>query len=147
MELLKWLTICDRYSRMYLDKELAALHLNSGQYFYILKICEEPGITQDRLITIVHVNPSNVTRAIAHLEKESFIEKKQNEKDRRTYHLYPTEKSIQTYPFIKEIKNEWIKLFLKDFDVEEKEELALLLEKLGKHAISVMKFEKEEVRE
>lgn len=147
MELFKWLTICDRYSRMYLDKELADLQLNSGQHFYILKICDEPGITQDRLITLVHVNPSNVTRALAYLEKEGFIEKRHNKKDRRTYHLFPTEKSKRVYSKIKIVKKSWEMAFLQVLSSTEKDEIESLLKKVGQHAVEFMKEEKEESHE
>lgn len=144
MELLKWLTISDRYCRMYLDKELNRLKLNSGQYFYILKICEEPGVTQDRLISLVHVNASNITRALAYLEKEGFIERKLSHKDRRTYHLYPTQKSLDTYPEILAVRERWEHDFLNILEPEERRQLELQLKKLGQHAIAFMRDEKEE---
>lgn len=144
MELLKWLTINDRYSRMYLDKALAKLQLNSGQYFYILQICNEPGITQDHLLSIVHVNPSNVTRAVAYLEKGGFLTKKQNMRDRRTYHLYPTEKAKDAYVQIREIQKQWEEDFLHVLDKKEQEELEMLLKKLGAHAVTFMKEERYE---
>lgn len=143
MYLYKWLTITDRFSRMYLDKELAPLQLNSGQHFYILKICDEPGITQDRLISLVHVNPSNVTRAITYLEKENFIEKKQNTKDRRTFHLYPTNKSFEVYDSILQIKKSWEEKFLNVLNEDEQMQLEALLKKVGSHAVMLMQEEKE----
>lgn len=147
MDLYKWLTISDRFSRMYIDKELASFQLNSGQYFYVLKICEEPGIKQDRLISIVHVNPSNVTRAITYLEKEAFIMRKQNAKDRRTFYLYPTSKATDIYPKIMNAKKHWEEYFLSVLTDVDKEMLEGLLKKVGMHAIALMKEEKEDTHE
>lgn len=147
MQLLKWLTITDRYSRMYLDRELMKLKLNSGQYFYVLKICEEPGVTQDQLLSLVHVNASNVTRALAYLEKTEFIERKQNHKDRRTYHLYPTQKAKECYDEIQAIKKQWEDNFLDILTSKEQQQLEVLLKKLGHHAVAFMKEEKENVYE
>ena len=47
MILVKWLSIAERYSKIYLDRLLAPLGLNSSQHMYITVICRNPGITQE----------------------------------------------------------------------------------------------------
>ena len=70
---IKWLSISDRYTKMHLDRHLAPLRLNSSQYMYVIKICQHPGMTQDQFQACSYLNPSNITRSIATLEKEGFI--------------------------------------------------------------------------
>ncbi|MDA3731080.1 MarR family transcriptional regulator [Niameybacter massiliensis] len=135
MELLKWLSISDRYTKMHLDRELAPLGLNSSQHMYILKICQEPGITQDKFINVFYIHPSNVTRSIAYLEKADFIRKEPHPKDKRTCCLYPTEKGLAAYADILNIQSNWHERLLADFSPEERELFLAFLHKAGKKAI------------
>ena len=50
MKLLKWLSVADRFAKSYLDERLAPLGLNSSQHMYLLKVCDQPGISQDSLL-------------------------------------------------------------------------------------------------
>ena len=83
-EVLRWLAVADRYKRMYLDKQLAPLGINSSQHMYVLKVCAEPGITQDQFLQSFYVHPSNVTRAVAALEKGGFLRRETCEARLRT---------------------------------------------------------------
>ena len=51
---------------------------------YVIKICQHPGMTQDQFQACSYLNPSNITRSIATLEKEGFIIRKVSEQDKRT---------------------------------------------------------------
>lgn len=128
-DLLKWISITDRHNKIYLDKKLKDIGLNSSRHFYILKIYENPGITQDKLIDIIHLNPSNITRALCQLEKLGFIERVAKKDDKRTYNLYPTDKALEVYPKINKIIDDWKNLLLSNFSEEEKECLLKLTRK------------------
>ena len=39
MRLLKWLSVTDRFYKIYLDKQLAPFGLNNSQYMFLIKIC------------------------------------------------------------------------------------------------------------
>ena len=135
MEFLKWLSIADRYTKIHLDRQLAPLGLNSSQHMYIMKICNEPGITQDRFVTLFYIHPSNITRSIAYLEKEGFIRKEPLKKDKRTCCLYPTAKAIEANKQILHIQTTWYEKLLQDFSVEERELFFSFLNKAGQQAI------------
>ncbi len=135
MELLKWLSITDRYTKIHLDRQLAPLGLNSSQHMYITKICNEPGITQDRFVTLFYVHPSNITRSIAYLEKTGFIRKEPLKKDKRTYCLYPTDKAIAANKHILHILTTWYETLLQDFTEEERELFFSFLNRAGQKAI------------
>lgn len=136
MEFFKWLSITDRYTKMHLDRQLAPLGLNSSQHMYIIRICNEPGITQDQFISFFYIHPSNVTRSIAHLEKTGFIKKEPHFKDKRTYCLYPTEKAIKANKQILSILDNWYETLLQDFSEEEKACFYSFLNKAGQKAIT-----------
>ena len=136
MEFFKWLSITDRYTKMYLDRQFAPLGINSSQHMYIIKICTQPGITQDQFISFFYIHPSNITRSITYLEKAGFIRKEPHCKDKRTYCLYPTQKAIEANKQILNIINNWQEILLEDFSSEEQEYFFSFLNKVGQKAIA-----------
>ena len=84
METIKWLSIADRHTKMYLDKKLEPLGLNSSQHMFVIKICQEPGISQEKMFSYFYLHPSNITRVIAALEKQGFLIRETNPADKRT---------------------------------------------------------------
>lgn len=132
MNLLKWLSISDRYTKMYLDRQLVPLGINSSQHMYILRICDRPGISQQDFIESFYVNPSNVTRAISMLEKSGYLERRADENDKRAWNLYPTEKAMAACPAIQKAGEAWESFALAGLTAAERAELAALLEKVGR---------------
>ena len=53
MQLLKWLSVTDRFYKIYLDKQLAPYGINNSQYMFLIKICRSPGILQDSLLNMI----------------------------------------------------------------------------------------------
>ncbi len=139
-DLLKWISITDRHNKIYLDKKLKDIGLNSSQHFYIIKIYENPGITQDKLIDIIHLNPSNITRALCQLEKLGFIKRVAKKDDKRTYNLYPTDKALEIYPKINRIVDDWKNFLLSNFSEEEKESLLKLTKKICINSLEATKL-------
>ena len=74
MKLIKWISVTDRYNKIHLDRMFAPFGLNSSQHMYVLRICEVPGITQDQFNSLFYINPSNITRSVAALEKMGYLE-------------------------------------------------------------------------
>lgn len=134
----RWLSISDRYTKMYLDSRLSPLGLNSSQHMYILRICDFPGITQDQFIHFFHINPSNVTRSLTFLVNAGYIRKEQNTEDKRTCRLYPTEKAKQAKAEILSVCETWKSAVLEDFTEEERTLFLNLLQRTGRKIIELM---------
>ena len=120
---------------MQLDKEFKDLGFNSSQHIYILKICEDPGIAQEDLLTAFNVNASNVTRALAHLEKENYIVRVQNRDNRRCYNINPTQRAKDVCPVIKDALKRWNSKILEGFTEEEKHLFLEFLTRAGNHML------------
>lgn len=80
--------------------EFKELELTKGQYLYLVRICENPGIIQGQLLDLIKVDRSTATRALQKLESHGFIEKLGDPGNKKIKKIYPTEKARQTYPFI-----------------------------------------------
>lgn len=131
----KWISITYRHSQIYFAKAFEALGLGSGQYMFVLCICENSGLTQDALAEEVAMNKSTVARAVSQLEKDGFIERKVNQEDKRIYNVFPTEKGMAIYPLIIAVLDTWNDLITEDLTEEEEKILDALLIKVQKSAI------------
>ena len=81
--------------------EFKEFDLTKGQYLYLVRICENPGIIQEKLAEMIKVDRTTAARAIKKLEMNGFIEKKDDSRNKKIKKLYPTEKGNKVYPFIK----------------------------------------------
>lgn len=119
MKILKWLSIADRFAKVYLDKQLAPLGLNSSQHMFLIKICQQPGILQDSLIDTFYLHPSNIVRTVIVLERNGFITRTPYDKDKRTWQLYPTDKAEAIIRQIKAACEQTEAVLLQGFTEEE----------------------------
>ena len=56
--------------------EFKEYDLTRGQYLYLIRICENPGIIQEKLAEMIKVDRTTASRAIKKLEANGFIEKR-----------------------------------------------------------------------
>ena len=101
--LFKWLAIADRHFKMTLDRELKPLHLNASNYYYLLRLNERPGMSQESLISLMYLNPSNITRAIQQLVQLGYVIKANDPADRRSVHLTLTAAGQALVPKIQQL--------------------------------------------
>lgn len=78
-----------------ISEDLAPYEVNATNYFYVMKIGEEPGITKSELNQLVYLNSSTITRAVNQLGKKGLIKQVIDPDDRRATQLYLTEKGTR----------------------------------------------------
>lgn len=110
--------------------EFKELNLNKGQFVYLVRICENPGIIQEQLVEMLKIDRATASRAIKNLEKHDFIIKKNEENNRKNKLLFPTEKGLEIYPFIIRENEHSNSVALKGFDKAEIAKLAKDLERV-----------------
>ncbi|MCH5464195.1 MarR family winged helix-turn-helix transcriptional regulator [Levilactobacillus tujiorum] len=117
-DIVKWLSIANRYTRIALDRRLQPYRLNASMYYYILRLHEHPRLTQDKLISLTYLNPSNVTRAVNQLVNLGYVRKRQSKTDRRVYELSLTKRGERIYPEIVKLRQEVADRLLTDIAVD-----------------------------
>ena len=142
MKLLKWISVADRFTKVYLDNQFAPLGINSSQHMYLLKICENPGILQDSLLESFYVHPSNVVRTVLALEKKGFLTRTLYEKDKRTGRLYPTEKALAIAGQVQEICDRTESMLMEEIGEEEQKIFADVLIRAGKQIAGKLDVER-----
>lgn len=124
----------------YRSDNLTQFGLKSIHASYLMEICANPGISQDRLARIICINKSNVARQVAVLEEDGFVRRVPSEADKRVMELYPTEKTLDLLPQISDILLRWEKCITQDLSEEEKETLSSLLRKMSCRASRYMEY-------
>lgn len=142
--LLKWLSVADRFSKLYLDKLLATYGINSSQHMFLIKICESPGILQDSLLNTIYLHPSNIVRTVAALESKGFLTRKPCEEDRRTCRLYPTNQAMAVIAHVEAACAQTEEVLLHGLSDKAKADFEKSLIHMGKNIASAMGVEREE---
>ncbi|MCM3217709.1 MarR family winged helix-turn-helix transcriptional regulator [Niallia taxi] len=110
--------------------EFKEYDLTKGQYLYLVRIYENPGIIQEKLAEMIKVDRTTAARAIKKLEINGFIEKRQDETNKKIKKLFPTEKGENVYPLLKRESDYSDKSALAGLTEQETELLYDLLKKV-----------------
>ncbi|SFE53821.1 DNA-binding transcriptional regulator, MarR family [Paenibacillus catalpae] len=113
--------------------EFKEFDLTKGQYLYLVRICENPGIIQEKLAELIKVDRTTAARAIQKLELNGFIEKKDDECNKKIKKLFPTEKGEAVFPFILRENDHSNSVALAGFSESEAETIFHLLQRVRKN--------------
>lgn len=124
-----------RRSQKFYTGRLKDLDITSGQYMYIIAICENAGKTQDDLSQEMLIDKGTAARVLFQLEMNGFLTKSMNPADRREYNIFPTAKALAAYPEVLKVREEWHRKLTEDFSDIEREIFEKLFEKAMLNAI------------
>ncbi|MDU2064090.1 MAG: MarR family transcriptional regulator [Sporomusaceae bacterium] len=112
------------------DIRFRDLNLQRGQFVFLTRICENPGIHFAELSQILKVDKATTTKAVQKLMKEGYVERRRDEQDKRIWHLYPSEAALKNYPLIMAEENQHIASCFNGFTKAEEELVCLLLARM-----------------
>lgn len=113
--------------------EFKEYDLTKGQYLYLVRIVENPGIIQEKLAEMIKVDRTTASRAIKKLEMNGFIEKRDSPDNKRIKQLFSTEKGENIYPFIKRENDYSNTVALDGFSETEIEVISQYLQRIRKN--------------
>ncbi|MFJ9290650.1 MarR family winged helix-turn-helix transcriptional regulator [Bacillus halotolerans] len=113
--------------------EFKEYNLTKGQYLYLVRICENPGIIQEKLAEMIKVDRTTAARAIKKLEINGFIEKMDDKHNKKIKKLFPTEKGKGVFPVIKRENDHSNSVALAGFSEKEAETIFHLLQRMRKN--------------
>ena len=102
-EIIRNMTEVARCGVQYRTEQLEAMGLKACHPSYLKDICDNPGISQDKLAQRICINKSNVARQAAILEEDGFITRTPYSTDKRIMQLFPTQKTLELLPQISQI--------------------------------------------
>lgn len=113
--------------------EFKEYDLTRGQYLYLIRICENPGIIQEKLADMIKVDRTTASRAIKKLEANGFIEKKADSTNRKIKRIFPMEKGKAISPNISKENVHSERMALQGLTEEESTVLIGLLQRVRKN--------------
>jgi DNA-binding MarR family transcriptional regulator len=116
--------------------------LQKGQFVFLTRICENPGINQIDLSNLLKVDKTTTTKAIQRLTEAGLVEKHRGEADKRMWRLYPKSKALDLYPLIIEEENRNIAICLRGLSDDEKQTVSGLLRIMRENIEKERKAEK-----
>jgi len=127
-----------RCGAQYRNDRLSSLGLKGCHASFLLEVSRNPGISLDRLASLIFINKSNITRHAATLEENGFITRQPSPNDKRVLQLFPTEKTLALLPEIRDTFWTWRLRVTADLTEEEQEQLSALLGKMKRRATEYM---------
>ena len=88
------------------NAEFKKLDLARGQFVYLVRIYEHPGIIARDLAKLILMDKTTIARAVAKLEKNGLIVRRSDPANHRIKRMYVTKKGAELYaaPFL------WLKV-------------------------------------
>ena len=132
------LNILSRCIAMYRTQQYPNDDFLPVHYSYVLAICNNPGMSQDKLAKHLCLNKSNVTRHLTQLEKNGYVERRASETDKREMLVFPTEKMKEAFVEVRRITDDWNKMLSADFSEEELTVFSRILDKMIERSIEMV---------
>ena len=137
-QIIRDITEIARCGAQYRTEALSPMGLKACHASYLLEISAHPGISQDKLAARICINKSNVARQTASLEEDGFILRVPCEQDKRIMQLYPTQKTLELLPEIRQILTQWEDCLTVEVSEEERQILTRLLGRMKDKATEWM---------
>lgn len=113
----------------FVNERVADLEITSSEFSYLKQLVNNDGALQDIIVKNTCVDKAATTRIAQSLEKKDIIKRVRNEKDKRNFNVYLTEKGKAYIKIINGILEDWYLTLSKEVD---KETLLLFEEVLDK---------------
>lgn len=115
------------------DAKYKDLNLQKGQYLFITRVCENPGINFKDLTNMLKVDKTTTTKAVKKLVEIGYLNKIRDENDKREYKLMPTEKSLEIYKLIIEEEKKQLEITFKGFTEDEIKTATCLIKRMSEN--------------
>ena len=133
----RWISILYRYRQNYLSRKLEPFNIGSGQYFFLLVLSKNNGISQEGLSDYLKIDKATTAKAVKKLEKEGYVTRTVDTADKRAYQVYLTQRGWELVPLIEKYINDWERLVTAGFTENESRLLERLLEKMAQNACQI----------
>lgn len=128
----KYIAAIYRNMQSLINYKLADTDIKSGQQDFLLIISLNEGISQTELSNILFIGKPTTAKAINNLINSGYITRIRDEKDKRYYRLYLTEKGKEIAPRMKETFSEIMGIFTRTLPGDEYEQTLAMLKKVLK---------------
>lgn len=101
------------------DAALRTYGLQRGQFPFLTRICESPGLTPTQLAAALRMDKTTTTKAVQKLVEIGLVAKEPDPRDKRGFRLLPTGEALRLYQTILDLENHNIETCFAGFSPEE----------------------------
>ena len=135
--IMRKMNVISRCEAMYRTQQ-SSNQLAGIYHSYVFAICANSGLSQDKLAKHLCINKSSVTRHLACLEKDGYVERRVSETDKRETLVYPTQKMLDILPEVSRITSEWNSLMAEGISKEELEVFHNIMDKMLEKSLRII---------
>jgi DNA-binding MarR family transcriptional regulator len=133
----RMVSILHRIGQSHLGKMLEPYNIGAGQIAFLAELLLGDGISQDEVASNFRCNKATAARAIQHLERYGYVERRQSVNDGRVKKVFVTDKAREFQPVLFSFLEEWTDTLFEGFSTEERELALRLLHRIVKTASKV----------
>lgn len=130
----KLVSVIHRYGHCFFDHEFSDVEIGHGPRNFLAALYCREGISQDELSEYLMMDKTTTARAIKKLVDTGYVTRSREERDRRFYHLYLTDKGRALAPRIWETRKQWTETLSEGFSEEEEKLFYFYLERAANNA-------------
>ncbi len=97
------------------DIVFRGLGLQRGQFVFLTRVCEHPGVNLAELSALLKVDKTTTTKAVQKLLAEGYVERRRDDVDGRMWRLVPTARALGLYPRLIAEENRCLDICLAGF--------------------------------
>ncbi|MEG2799782.1 MAG: anaerobic ribonucleoside-triphosphate reductase activating protein [Erysipelotrichaceae bacterium] len=131
-------SILYRCSQKYYDKRMSEFQIGAGQLLFLILIYENEGIGMQQLALKGGFDKGTVTKGIAKLEEQDYVEMRTSEEDKRAHCLFTTKKTKNIISDIYLLRREWWARVTQGLSQDEINEFERLQFKVTQNALQYM---------
>jgi DNA-binding MarR family transcriptional regulator len=112
------------------DLKYRELSFQRGQFIFLTRICEHPGLNLAELSDLLKVDKTTTTKAVQKLMAAGYVERERDAADKRMWRLVPSELALAVYPGVIAEENRSIDVCFAGFSESERAAALALLARM-----------------
>lgn len=102
------------------DVKYREINLQRGQFTFLTRICEHPGVNLAELSALLKVDKTTTTKAVQKLMTAGYVRRERDAVDKRMWRLVPSERALEAYPGVIAEENRSIDICFAGFSAAER---------------------------
>lgn len=130
----RYISMLYRFRRGFMGRRLGDFGRVAGLYVFLLTLERHDGQNQEQISERLGIDKATTCKALQKLERQGYVRREVDERDRRAYRVYLDEAGRAVIPAIRKAIREWDTLVTAELTQEEEQALSRLLERLAEKA-------------
>ena len=135
----RWISVLYRQSQVYINNELKAFDLSSSQFYILIHLFKENGVSQETLAAYQHIDKSAAARALKQLEEKGYIIRSPSPGDKRCNLVSYTDKAFAIKEQLFQILKDWNRKVTAGYSSDEYDMIYSFLMGMAEEALNINK--------